>query len=105
MEIVLVVLGSLRSQVGMTTMTTATAKTKYRDLSTTQWAIRPPIAFVEMTFVQEAASLRMLPEFGGEEAGEAMVLADAGEVGSSKGCGVVGEGGDAEVGEDAEGEI
>ena len=34
-----------------------------------------------------------------------MALGDAGEAGLDEGCGVVGEGADAEVGEDAEGEV
>jgi hypothetical protein len=45
------------------------------------------------------------PEFGGEEAGEAMLLGDSGQTGLGEGCGVVGEVGGAETGEEAEGEV
>ena len=46
-----------------------------------------------------------MPEFGSEEAAEAVVLGDAGEAGLGEGCDVIGEVRGAEVGEDAEGEV
>jgi hypothetical protein len=46
-----------------------------------------------------------LPELGGEEAGEAMLMGDSGEAGLGEGSGVVGEVGGAKAGEEAEGEI
>ncbi len=46
-----------------------------------------------------------LPEFGGEDAGEELVVGDAGHAGVSEGCCVVGEVGGAEAGEDAEGQV
>jgi hypothetical protein len=46
-----------------------------------------------------------LPEFGGEEAAETVVVGDAGEAGSGEGRGVIGQGVGAEAGEDAEGKV
>jgi hypothetical protein len=46
-----------------------------------------------------------LPEFGCEEAGQAMLVGDSGQAGLREGCGVVGEAGSAETGEEAEGEV
>ena len=46
-----------------------------------------------------------LPEFRGEDAGEAVLLGDSGEAGLGERGGVVGEVGGAEAGEEAEGEV
>jgi len=46
-----------------------------------------------------------LPEFGGEEAGEAMLVGDSDQAGLGEWRGVVGEAGGAESGEETEGEV
>jgi hypothetical protein len=46
-----------------------------------------------------------LPEFGGEDAGDVMLMGDSREPGLGECCSVVGEVGGAEAGEDTEGEV
>jgi hypothetical protein len=64
--------------------------------------------FHQFAFTDLCSSFHLfleLPEFGGEKAGETVVVRDSAEASVGERGGVIGEAGGAEVGEDAEGQI